>query len=143
MNIPIHHLLTADQISESHACWSKVGKEGSTVCEMAQSLLVLTSWIKEAQVPNQEVFYKTANLEQCMMWLVAIKQTYNFTYRRIESGLNWLKEVGLLEPSFEIPNLLELHRSAWRLIQQRPLEYEQAEKRRKENKGQNKGGLSW
>jgi hypothetical protein len=139
MNMPIHNLLTARQISETHERLAKIGTPESIARRTAQDLLILATLIEQATIPNQKWLYLCSNLEQFMMKLIAIKQTYNLTTAKVRDGLRWLKDVNLLEGDFFIPDsLLALHCEAWDMIQKRPAILLEMERTRKSREKQSK-----
>ena len=97
MNIRMNHFMTEKDFDATREILEKLGKEDSVPRRIAFSFMRLIHHIEQATIPAQLPEYLTANLEQFYLNLQAVKETHNFTTKRIQSGLVWLQEQGLAE----------------------------------------------
>jgi hypothetical protein len=97
--------MTEQEISETYAKLATIGQDGSLPRKVMFELMKLAEAIRQATIPNQEFFYETANLEQFCYQYRAVRLNHNLTPNKVQDGINWLKEQGMLEDSFVIPDL--------------------------------------
>jgi hypothetical protein len=109
-NAILKGVMTQKEIDESHAKLATIGAEGSQARKIAFDLMKLAESIRQANIPNQDFYYETAHFEQFAFHLHAFKKVHGLENAKIRDGLNWLKEQGLLEQSFAIPDCLETMR---------------------------------
>jgi hypothetical protein len=111
--------MTEAEISETYARLEKIGAEGSAARNSIFDLDTLARIIKDAIVPNQITCYETAHYEQALLKIRQIRDCYRFSNRRIESGLNWMKQNGLLDANYWIPSIAAVIERAETLIRVR------------------------
>ena len=87
--------MTAQEIDESHSKLAKLGAEGSKAREIAFDFMRL------ATVANKFRFHDKVDLscywacaDQFASTALAVKDTHGFTFERISSGMEWLKDNG-------------------------------------------------
>lgn len=112
-------LMTEAEIQATSEKWSKVGAENSRERNVAFDLLRLTYHIEQANIPNQIPSYDQANADQFLAHLNAVKGQYRLTNKKIEDGLNWLKELGLLPEDWYIPSIDSLETKSKLALQRR------------------------
>jgi len=117
MNIPMNHVMTQRDFDQTKATLEKLGPEDSMPRRIAFDFMRLIHHIEEATIPDQLPAYLTANLEQFLLNIQAVKDAYNFTTARIQSGLVWLQEQGLADGYYhkDLTRLEEKARDAIRM----------------------------
>lgn len=88
-------VMTAKEIEESHAKLAKLGADGSKAREYAFDFMRL------ATVANKFRFHDKVDLsdywasaDQFLQTARAVRDTHGFTFERISSGIEWLKDNG-------------------------------------------------
>jgi hypothetical protein len=133
-------VMTESEISETYARLNAVGDDGSLPRRVMFDLMKLAESIRQATIPNQEFFYEVANLEQFCYHYRAVMMNNNLTPSKTRDGINWLKEQGLLEESFIIPDLELLKVKARCKVMDRKDRLEKSKKESENGKNDKKSG---
>jgi hypothetical protein len=133
-------VMTESEISETYARLNAVGVDGSLPRRVMFDLMRLAESIRQATIPNQEFFYEVANLEQFCYHYRAVMKNHNLTPNKTADGVNWLKEQGLLEESFVIPDLELLKVKARCKVLDRKDRLEKSKKESESGKNDKKNG---
>jgi len=139
----IHGLMTQSDIDSTHERLAKIGAEGSIARQVAFEFAVLASMISDATRGGHDFYEKAGKLEQCWLKIRAIRDRFNFTNERIESGLTWAKEQGIIEASFYVPDINFLIVEAQRLIKERSIKAEEAKTAGTKKNGQKQQATHW
>ena len=133
-------VMTEQEISETYARLNTVGADGSLARKVMFDLMRLAESIRQATIPNQDFFYEASNLEQfCYHYRSAMKNN-NLTPNKTMDGVNWLKEQGLLEELFVIPDLELLKVKARCKVMDRKDRLERSKKEAESGKTDKKNG---
>jgi hypothetical protein len=96
---------TAQTLSDATAKWDTLGPVESNARQCAFTVLRLTHNLKECMIGNQAPLYDIANSEQFLLQLKAIRDTFKINNRMIELCLHKLIDIGLLDGSYQVPDI--------------------------------------
>jgi hypothetical protein len=136
-------LMTKADIDATNERLAKIGADGSVARQVAFEFSILASMISDATRGGHDFYEKAGKLEQCWLKIRAIRDRFNFTNERIESGLTWAKEKGIIEASFYVPDVNFLIVEAQRLIKERLVKSKEAKTAGTKKNGQKQQAQHW